>query len=515
MAEVRVEDALKRLQTALEHSDRDRVWQELQTVERRGPSAVSRVGELLSEPECRKAIGLLTGGEPPLSVRKLLLPLAHLGRSRESTAALVLHHLRHWQMLSLKEPPVELFIAIGQCGAVHALEALLEGKVYGDAHIRAAVARGLGELPPEHPSFGEARLVLADLLLHDRESEVRHAAAEALKTWFSDRDQPALLRLSLEADPALRALLKSLWARKSSPATPTKLTGTDRVLKYYVRQLKPGGRVTFFKEFEITGAPLAAEGREDREPIEPFYTAVTRSPDGRTLYTLYDGTLMVESADGAFSFSLGRADWRTRNSQTGVVTVRVPVDQPFESRGTLIWRPDGTLRFRQEDGGLEEEYPDGRRVVISPMGVVQVISPRSDQGIQTDVHPELIEKQTAHSFVLLEHPNGDLELFGGELSMAPLGEGVARASRLPFGAIRREHRDGSVTRELVRGESTHELMGGRSVTFVPKKGPHPVVGIKRFSPQGEISSHYQDGTRVEEGPEGRPRYRLPDGSWVG
>lgn len=543
MTEVRVEDAVKRLQAALqalqgagtlegqgESGNHTRLWQEVQALEKRGAAAVAQAGEMLLEPECRRLIQLLTGAEPHIPARKLALPLAHLGRARESTASLVLHHLRHWQSSSLKEPETELFLAIGQCGAARAFEVLLEAKVYGDARVREAVAAGLGALPPAHPAFGEARLVLADLLLHDRESAVRHAAAEALKAYFSDRDQPALLRLSLETDPALRALLKTLWARKSQAAPPgashprvastlasaaQKGTNPDRILKYYVRQLTPGAPVAFFKEFEVSGAPLAAEGREDREPIEPFFSARSKTPDGRSLYTLYDGTLMVEHPEGAISFSVGRSDWRTRNSHTGVVTIRVPVERPFEPRGTLTWRPDGSLRFKQEDGGIEEEFPDGRRIVISPMGVVQVISPRSDQGIQTDVHWELLEKQTAHSYVIIEQANGDLELFGGTSSPAPLTEGVARAQRLPFGALRQEHRDGRVTRDVVKGESTHELMGGRSVSFVPRRGPHPVLGLKTFSPNGEISVHYQDGTQVTLGDGERPRYRLPDGEWVG
>lgn len=522
-----IEDLMPGLQLALETGDRARFWALLQSLEKRGELALERAGERLGEAAGRRAIELLTGGEPVLPIRPLMLPLALLGRTRESTAALVLHHLRHWRSSAQGEAPLELYLALGRCQASRAVEVLLEAKVYGTSAAREGVAAGLGQVSPQHPAFVEARLLLAELLLNDPVLSVRQAAAQALQLHFSDRDQPALLRLSLETDPSLRALLKTLWARKQVVAAlgserqgaserggGAERQGAERVLRYFVRTLHPGGRVQFFKEFETPGIPWVPEGQEDREPVEPFYTASTAAPEGRTLLTLYDGTLMVRGVDGSSSFTLGRADWRTRNPATGVVTIRVPVDRPLEPRGTLTWRPDGILRLRLEDGSLEEEHPDGRRILVSPLGVVQIVSPRAEQGIQTDIHPELLERQTAHAFVLLEQASGAFELYGGEAMPLPLPEGTRTAVKLPFGAIRLEYRDGRITRELMTGESSHELLGGRLLSLVPRRAPAVVVGLKTYYPDGRVELQYRDGTVQRWGVGERPRYQLPDGSGV-
>lgn len=511
MTDVRVEDALARIQAAIGSEDRTKLWGELQNLSGRGQQALERVGELLGEPQVRRATALLAAGEFPLG--PLALVLARLGRAREGTAALVLSQLRSWLGLQLKSPPPELLQALGLCGAPRSFEALLEAKVYGDGPTRAAAALGLGELAPSHPSHPEARLVLGDLLLHDPELSVRKVAAEALAQHFSDLDRPALLRLSLEGDPEIRPLLNKLWQKRVERSLPRPVG--DRRLKYYVRQLHPGGKIAFFQEFEQTGQAPAAEGREDREPIEPYYSSRTRTQDGRTLMTLYDGTPMVEHPDGSITFSLGRADWRTRNSQSGIVTIRVPVDKPFEPRGSLRWNSDGVLRLRLDEGAIEEEYPDGRRILVSPVGVVQVISPRAEQGIQTDVQHELLKRQTAHAYVLIEDAAGNLELYGGELAPSAPVEGQARAIRLPYGALRLELRDGRVTRELVKGESSHDLLGGRTVSFVPRRGPHPILGLKTFTPGQDVVYAWHDGSSVARPVDGLPRYQLPDGRWIG
>jgi hypothetical protein len=197
-----------------------------------------------------------------------------------------------------------------------------------------------------------------------------------------------------------------------------------------------------------------------------------------------------------------------------VVTIRVPVDRPLEPRGTLTWRPDGILRLRLEDGSLEEEHPDGRRILVSPLGVVQIVSPRAEQGIQTDIHPELLERQTAHAFVLLEQASGAFELYGGEAMPLPLPEGTRTAVKLPFGAVRLEYRDGRITRELMTGESSHELLGGRLLSLVPRRAPAVVVGLKTYYPDGRVELQYRDGTVQRWGAGERPRYQLPDGSGV-
>jgi hypothetical protein len=224
---------------------------------------------------------------------------------------------------------------------------------------------------------------------------------------------------------------------------------------------------------------------------------------------------MIQQENGSLTISMRRGEWKTRNPETGVLTLRCPVDRPGEPTGHLTYFADGSTRLVRLEGDFEEEYPDGRRVLTSALGIVQTISPRLDQGVQVDVDLVRAQAQLEQYFILMEEEGGAHRLLGGQSWPGePSGE-VVREERFPWGACRREQRDGRILRDLTDHEMSFPLIEGRTVTFVPRAGRGRVVGQRVFSPGLPARDQFQNGVVVETQPDGSRHYHLPGGQRVG
>lgn len=530
MANTSLNLAIEQMESALDKElgkeNRDSISDLLQRFDKNDENFLPQLGHALGEPTVRRIISMLFAVDSNILPRIIARPLSRLSSHHTSASSLVLQQLRFWQANMPYEAPEIFFASMAETSAPLALEALLEGKVFGNERIRKATAHALGLIKPTLPYFSEARLIIADILLHDTDLSVRREAALSLDKYFSALDQPVLLRLSFEMDPELRNTLKTLWARKQSPEknkADENQQRNDRTLRYYVRVLgdksakqSASKKILFssFKEFENKDSVFAVEGQEDREEITPFFSEKRLTPDGCIQYTLHDGVMMTEYPNGSISFPIGKGDWRTRNSITGTVTIRTPADQNFEKIGVLTYFLDGMLKIDFDSGESEEEYLDGRRVVINTLGLIQMISPRAEQGIQLDTRTDLLEKHTEQYFIILEHGTKQIDFFGGKMALiSQLPEGATKAIKLPYGAIRVEYRDGRVTREIVTGEMNYQLIGDRYISFIPKNRVVSVHGVKIFEKDGRVITRYNDGTGTDNSIENGVSYQLHDGNW--
>jgi len=507
-----LQDVVKQLSETLLLDESSQVWKIAHSLSQKGGPFLRQALSALGEGVCRQLIEHLLTMQPLPPQRQLAPTVACLGSQYEVTSALVLSYLVDRLRTATADQKFVLLKAVGKCGAQGAFATLLEAKVFGDAETRCAVAQGIGMFQPNQCHFIEGRLVLADMLLHDPTLSVQMTAIEAMESHVSSQDSQALLQGSMSQSPQLRQQVKRLLTQGYTATKPTNHRTKLRILKYYVRQFSLDGSFQFLKEFEAPGQHIQAEGREDRELIDPFFVEKQVKEEGDVHYLLQDGRTLTKQYNGSILFELGKHDWRTRNSITGLLTIRSPIQRTFSPVGIAVYGPKGVLKVRTQEGGIEEEGPDGRRILISPLGLVQVISPRREQGIQIDAREELMEKYIDHLYVLVENQNGQHTLYGGNEESVPPAKDVARTTRLPYGALRMELRDGRVTREIVAGEVTHELIGGRTVTFIPRNEVTPVIGLKTFGADGSTVIRYTEDLDIETVLDGARRYTTADGS---